>query len=265
MSFEEITEEFPWVRYSKKLKENIFNPSCAGYFITEESEKRNLRLVEGKGGAVKDGNFVHLYWLVDKEEGLILDAKFQAYGQSALIGAAEACCQLCIGKNYDQATRLSTELIDRQMRDKQDSVAFPRETFPHLNLVLEAIEDAAQQCTDIPLPTAYIASPVPTTSDLGEGEPYPGWDELPLKKKIGVIEMVLDKDVRPYIALDAGGVEVLNLLNDREVIISYQGSCTSCYSAVGTTLSYIQQTLRHRVHPDITVTPDLESSSPYPA
>lgn len=89
--------------------------------------------------------------------------------------------------------------------------------------------------------------------------------DLSLKEKIAVIEHVLDEDVRPYIALDAGGVEVLNLLNDHEVIITYQGTCTSCYSSVGTTLSYIQETLRRKVHPDLSVIPDVDFTSPYPA
>ncbi|MEC7839222.1 MAG: iron-sulfur cluster assembly scaffold protein [Chlamydiota bacterium] len=264
MSFEEITEQFPWARYSRKLKEKISNPRCVGFFTTEECEERGVRLAVGAEGSVADGNVIKIFWMVDKEDGCIIDARFQAYGQSALIGAGEAACEACVGKNYDQATRMTTDLIDRQMRDKQDAQAFPRETFPHLNLALEAIEAAAGQCTDIPLPSAYVAPPVPTGGAPGEGKPYPGWEELPLKKKIAVIEAVLDEDVRPFIAMDAGGVEVLNLLNDRELIITYQGTCTSCYSAVGTTLSYIQQTLRSKVHPEITVVPDLEFDSPYP-
>jgi len=212
MTFEEITQEFPWYRYSKKLQAKIAKPRAAGFFTPEETEERGLRLVEAQEGKTEDGNALRLYWMVDRNDGTIVDARFQVYGQSALIGAAEAGCEACIGKNYDQASRLSTELIDRQMRDKQDALAFPREAFPHLNLVLEAIESCAQQCTDIPLPTSYIAPPIPDDIAQSEGEGYPGWETLSLKTKIAVIEKVLDEDVRPYIALDAGGVEVLNLL-----------------------------------------------------
>lgn len=248
---------FPWMRYSRKLVAKIENPRCAGYFTKEEAEARNVRLAEGKEGSIKDGNGIILYWLVDKDDGIIIDSKFQVYGQSALIGAAEATCELLVGKNYGQARRISTELIDKQVRDKSDTPAFPKETYPHLNLILEAIDVAAEQCTDIPFADTYVAAPVP--ADIGEviAGGYPGWMELTLKKKIAVIEQVLDQDVRPYIALDAGGVSVLNLLNDKELIIAYQGSCTSCYSSIGTTLSYIQQVLRAKVHPDIVVVPDI--------
>lgn len=258
MGLTTLTQPFPWTRYSKKLISKIDNPRCAGYFTKEESEARGMQLAEGIEGRVEDGNCVCLYWLVDKDDGIIVDAKFQVFGQSALIGAAEVACDLLVGKNYDQATRVSADLIDRQVRDKSEEPAFPRETYPHLNLVLGAIEIAAEQCTDIPFADTYVAPPVPTIpGEVVEGG-YPGWIDLPLKKKITVIEEVLNQDVRPYIALDAGGVEVINLLNDKEVVIAYQGSCTSCYSSVGTTLSYIQQVLRNKVHPSLVVVPDFD-------
>ena len=257
MRLEELIRPFPWASYSKKLANKIDNPRNGGLFTAEDAEARAMRLAVGMEGSIIDGNCVQLYWLVDKDDGIIVDSKFQVYGQSALIGAAEVACELLVGKNYDQARRISAELIDRQVRDRSETEAFPRETFPHLNLVVGAIELAADQCTDLPLADSYVAPPVPTGIGEITGNGYPGWMELPLKKKLAVIEQVLDQDVRPYIALDAGGVEVLNLIQDKEVVIAYQGSCTSCYSAVGTTLSYIQQVLRAKVHPGLSVTPEM--------
>ena len=258
MTLEGWKSSFPWYRYSKKLIAEIEQPRNMGVFEQAESEARLMHLAIGFDGKVEDGNFIQLYWLVDKDDGIIVDCKFQAFGQSALLGAAEAVCEILVGKNYDQAKRVGAELIDRHLRDRSEETAFPKETHPHLNLVIGAIDHAAEQCVGIPFAETYVTPPMPTS--MGEVIPggYPGWMELPLKKKIAVIEDVLDRDIRPYIALDAGGVEVLNLLQDREVIISYQGSCTSCYSAVGTTLSFIQQTLRNKVHPELVVVPDLD-------
>lgn len=257
-SFSHLIHPFPWSQYSKKLTAKIENPRSIGFFTPEEAEERGMRLASGKAGRIEDGNALKIYWLVDKEDGMIVDARYQAFGQSALIGACEAASELLVSKNYDQAKRLTADLIDKQLRDKDNEPAFPKETHPHLNLVLEAIEEASETCTDLPLPDLYVAPPVP--HDIGEvlEGGYPGWLELPLKKKLLVIEEVLDRDIRPYIALDAGGVEVLNLLNDKEVVITYQGSCTSCYSSIGTTLSYIQQVLKAKVHPQLTVVPDID-------
>lgn len=252
-----VSQAFIWTRYSKKLTAKIERPRSAGFFTKEQSEARGMRLAIGEEGRREEGNMVRLYWLVDVDDGIIVDSRFQVYGQSALIGAAEAACELIIGKNYDQAKRIGTELLDKQLRDRNDDPAFPKETYPHLNLILSAIENASEQCTDLPLAMSYVAPPAP--HDIGEvlEGGYPGWAELPIKKKIALIEEVIARDIRPYIELDAGGVEVLNLINDREVIIAYQGSCTSCFSATGTTLSYIQQVLKAKVHPDIIVIPDL--------
>jgi len=104
---------------------------------------------------------------------------------------------------------------------------------------------------------SYVAPPAPfDIGEIREGG-YPGWVDLTIKQKIALIEEVVASDIRPYIELDAGNVQILNLLNDREVIIAYQGSCTSCFSATGTTLSYIQQILRAKLHPELIVIPDL--------
>jgi len=260
MGLSALTTTFPWSRYSKKLASKIEKPRNIGFFTNEEAEARDMRLVESTEGSLEEGNMLRLYWLVDKDDGIIVDAKFQVFGQSVLLGAAEITCELVIGKNYDQARRISADLIDKQVRDKSDVSAFPKETYPHLNLVLGALDMAADQCMDIPMATSYVAPPMPL--DIGEVREggYPGWTELSLKQKIGVIEEVLNNDIRPYIALDGGGVEVLNLI-ENELIITYQGSCTSCYSSVGTTLSYIQQILRAKVHPELVVAPDMPNTA----
>lgn len=227
--------------------DKIENPRCFGRF----SDREGMRVVIGREGYIDDGNAILLFWLVDESDGMIVDARFQLFGQSALIAAAEVACELLVGKNYDQAKRISADLIDMRLRDHPDEPAFPEETWPHLNLVIDAIDDAVEQCLDIPLASNYV-SPVPHV----EGEAYPGWEELPLEKKIAVLEEVIEKEIRPYIELDAGGIEILKL-EGNELTIAYQGACTSCFSAIGATLSTIQQIIQNKVHPDLRVTPDM--------
>lgn len=249
---------YPWSRYSKKLSIRIERPLHVGLYSQASASERGMRLVEGIAGGAQEGNFVCLYLLVDESDGVIADAKFQVYGQSALIGAADIACELLIRKNYDQSRRISSDLIDKQVRDRKEVSAFPEETYAHINLVLGAIDDAADKCMDIPLADSYVAPPM-TDSDINSDEArvYPGWDSLNPKQQISVIEEVIANDIRPYIELDAGGIEVLNFLGNRELIIAYKGSCTSCHSATGATLSAIQQILRMKVHPEIVVIPDM--------
>lgn len=242
-----MNELFPWHRYSRKMIEKIENPRCFGRFSNQEG----MRAVIGREGYVDDGNAIILFWLVDESDGMIVDARFQLFGQSALIAAAEVVCELLIGKNYDQAKRIGADLIDKQLRDHPDRPAFPEETWAHLNLVIDAIDDGVEQCFDIPLGSTYT-SPVPHV----DGEAYPGWEELTNEKKIAVLEEVIKNEIRPYIELDAGGIEIAKF-EGNELTISYQGACTSCFSSIGATLSTIQQIIQSKVHPDLTVTPDM--------
>lgn len=249
---------YPWTRYSKKLSQRIERPMHVGSYTEDAAKERGMRLAHGIAGEISEGNCVNLYLLVDEFDGVIADAKFHVYGQSALIGAADAVCELLIRKNYDQARRISTDLIDNQLRDRKEIASFPEETYAHINLVLSAVDEAADQCMDIPLADSYVAPPM-TDSDIysGEARVYPGWDTLNPKQQISVIEEVIASDIRPYIELDAGGIEVLSFLHNRDLTIAYKGSCTSCHSATGATLSAIQEILRMKVHPDIVVIPDM--------
>ena len=254
MSHRKFTLSFPWARYSKKLTHKIENPRHGGFFTHAEAQERSMRLVIGKGGELEDGNCIHLFLLIDECDGVIADAKFQVFGQSALIGAAEAACEVLIRKNYDQARRLTADLIDKQVRDKNEIAAFPEETYAHLNLVLEAIEQASDQCMDIPFAEAYVSTPLEARMEIGSG--YPGWKDLSREQKITVIEEVIATEIRPYIELDAGGVKILDLVNDQELIIAYEGACTSCYSATGATLNAIQEILRTKVDAGLIIIPD---------
>ncbi len=257
MTLDAATKLFPWALYTKKLSSRIETPYCSGVFTQEDADSRAMHLAVGTSGSLSDGNIIRYYWLVDPQDGVIIDARFQLYGDSALIGAAEVGCELSVGKNYDQARRISAELIDRHVQEKGSEVGFPKETWGHINLIIEALDEAAAGCEGIPLAEEYVAPPITAQPiDVTVGG-WPGWQELSLKQKLKVIEEVLDRDVRPFIEMDAGGVQVLNLIENRELIIAYQGTCTTCHSSTGATLSYIQQVLRAKVHPDLFVTPNL--------
>jgi NifU-like protein len=244
------------MRYSRKLIQKIEHPRHVGEMTSQDAQERGMRLAVGTAGSLAVQGMVRLFLFVDEMDGVIADVKFQAFGPSSLIGAAEAASELLIRKNYDQALRISADLIDKQVRDKSEIAAFPREAFTHLNLVLEAIEEAAEKCLDIPFAESYVPTPLEPSSHAS-GKGYPGWKELSDKQKIALIEEVIDKEIRPYIELDAGGIRIVNLIDNRELIIAYEGACTSCHSATGATLNAIQEILRARIDSQLTVVPDL--------
>ena len=239
---------------SKKLKSRIENPKNPGFFKEQDAKARAMRLAIGQAGDLKKGNIVSLYLLVDEIDGVIADAKFQVFGEPPLIGASDAACEILLRKNYNQARRVSAELIDKYLQDKEGEPAFPQKASLHLNLVIDAIDEAANKCMDIPISDNYMAPPL--SYETMENAEYPNWNNLSAEQKCQVINEVVVKEILPYIELDAGGVEVQKV-SGNEVHIAYSGSCTSCHSATGATLDAIQQLLRTKIYPDLVVVPDM--------
>ncbi|MCF7852573.1 MAG: NifU family protein [Simkaniaceae bacterium] len=249
---------FTWSRYSKALKASILYPHNAGTITPEDAQMSEMRLLSGSAGRLKDGNFAKIYLLIDEEDGLIADAKFQAFGDSALIGSLQILCNFVLRKNYDQASRMTADLIDKQVREREDQNAFPPETYPHLNLALSALMEALEGCQDIPFAINYVP-PVPFDREKGNEAPaFPHFNDLNDAQKKAIIEEVIEKDIRPYIELDAGGVEITKI-DGYQITITYQGNCTSCYSATGATLSAIQSHLQTKVNENIAVIPDTST------
>ena len=76
-------------------------------------------------------------------------------------------------------------------------------------------------------------------------------DETEMLKKINEI---LDQRVRPALAGDGGGLEVLGL-DSNKLTIRYQGACGSCPSAIRGTMVAIENLLRREINPLIEVLP----------
>jgi len=235
---------------SKKLLEKLDRLKFVGYFTLKQAEEKHLRLVTGREG------MLCFYWLVDEADGVIADAKFQAFGSPMLVAIGETVSELCLRKNYDQVSRITADLIDQHVRDKKDLPAFPKEAFGFLNQALSAVDRAVHQCIDIPFAATFDTTPIEYDfAEIPGG--LPGWAEFPLEKKRAILEEVIAKEIRPYVELDAGGIQVLELRKETEVVIRYEGSCTTCPSSSGSTLSAIQKILKARVHPSLEVVAEM--------
>ena len=233
-----------WLKYPPKLVSRLMNLRNGGKF----SEDKGMRLVSGRAGERREGNVVTIHLLVDPEDGVVADARFQAFGDTALVAAADIACDVVLRKNVAQAKRMNAEVIEQKIQPG----VFPEETANHLNLVLAAIEEACEECSD--LEVVDLQTPI-AMDELGKLDDL-DWESLSKEERIGVIAAVIEKDIQPYVSLDAGGVKVVDLKEGNEVIIAYEGTCTSCYSATGSTLSAIQQILRTKIDAGLVVTPD---------
>ena len=78
------------------------------------------------------------------------------------------------------------------------------------------------------------------------------YHQLSDDEKVIIIEAVLDESVRPALANDGGGLEVIEV--DGQIVrIRYQGACGGCPSSTGGTLRVIENHLRSQLDPEIKV------------
>jgi len=76
--------------------------------------------------------------------------------------------------------------------------------------------------------------------------------DLPDEEKKRIIDSLMDEIIRPALANDGGGLELLSL-EGNEVRIKYQGACGSCPSSTGGTLAAIQRALKGYLDPNLVV------------
>ena len=160
-----MIEQFPWATYSTKLVKSIIHPLYAGKI---EKSKEGYRLCTSE-----EPGLLRIYLLVNEADGIIVDAKFQAFGETLLIGSAEIACELLIEKNYAQAKRISAELIEKSAEDRPLKKGFPKEAAPYINLVLDTLDLALSQCEGLPMPEEFLVTPV-DLSDLKRRVPQLG-------------------------------------------------------------------------------------------
>jgi Fe-S cluster biogenesis protein NfuA len=72
------------------------------------------------------------------------------------------------------------------------------------------------------------------------------------EEQVGHVNRILDEMVRPGLAGDGGGLDLLGI-EGHTVRIHYEGACGSCPSATSGTLMYIEGALQRKAHPELTV------------
>ncbi|HEY8461563.1 MAG TPA: NifU family protein [Blastocatellia bacterium] len=99
-----------------------------------------------------------------------------------------------------------------------------------------------------------LAEPIraaPTVSEPLDQTQAPSYTpgENPLLDRIN---QVLDERIRPGLAGDGGGIEII-ALDGKKLLIRYQGACGSCPSSIGGTMMAIEYMLKEEVDPEIEV------------
>lgn len=72
------------------------------------------------------------------------------------------------------------------------------------------------------------------------------------EEQVGHVNRILDEMVRPGLAGDGGGLDLVGI-EGTTVRVHYEGACGTCPSATSGTLMFIEGALQRKAHPELTV------------
>jgi NifU-like protein len=239
------------VSYEEPFYKKSHLVNFLGSFDDTEAKAKDMKLCAGYEES-QTGDRFKLFILVDKSDGVIADVRFKLYAKSCFYLVLEALCELILLKSYPQALKVSAALIESKLK-KDVKKPLPKGFDEAINLSLFALDEALKSCSDIPVDEKELITPLENGESSFE---VPNWMNLELKTQLHILEEVIAKDIRPYIELDEGGIEIVSLKEGIFLTIGYKGACTTCHASTGSTLTAIQQILRSKVFPALVVIPD---------
>ena len=248
-----MMEPFAWNSYTKKMHEFLRRPMSIG---TIKSAPHEMLLCTAESGSMEEGNWYEIMLIIDTTDGQVADVKYRFFGPTILLVTLEAISRYAMRKHVKQVQHLTPEIIDRSLRDQDGQPAYKERQTPYLLFVLEGVFQALESVPEMES-TTYVTPLEPTGNLFAPA--HENWMELEEPQRLLILEKAFEEQIRPYLAIDEGGVKILGIEDHTKIKIAYSGNCTSCYSAIGGTLSGIQSLLQERVYKPLTVIPDMSN------
>ncbi|MEC8306738.1 MAG: NifU family protein [Chlamydiota bacterium] len=233
-----------WKEYSQQAISRILSPRHVGCFPPERGEGQGVRSL-----MVREGKSM-LSALVDEEDGRFIDVRFLMTGPSHLVAMLDLLCEEIVGKDILQVGRFTVHFLDQRLRDPGGGISLPQELSGDWNHILMLLDSLCEGCIGILPGEPMLHLP----KEEKEGTPLSQWDGMDKSERMRHILDLLDREIAPYVALDGGGVRLIDLRGS-EVDIAYEGACVSCPASLGSTLEAIQKLLRKKVEPNLVVVP----------
>lgn len=242
-------------KYSEKFRRMASSPSHRGAIFQEDAAQKGMALIEAKEKDIK------IYWLITPDSDKIYSAKFFTYGGTESVAIGEALSSLVKGRTVNEAAALKAADVEESLRDDPRSPAVAGGKMDIFNIAETLVEKAVESYPEakaiaLARAAAKGADAKPSVDYDALTEKTREWLSLDKAEQVKKIESVLDGKVRDYLQFDGGDVSVIDVVDSREVIVEYQGTCGSCASSYGSTLAVIEQTLRDEIFEDIRVTPN---------
>lgn len=203
-----------------------------------DANARDGRLIATSHGASHGKDHIDLTVIVGADERIV-DVKYRSLASGLDLVAFDIVAELMTGCAADDLAAIDGAACARWLQEHGEQPAhIPAElqerTFPVLTKLAVAMRGgAAEEDGEAEAAPAKLS----TASQLP-------WEDIGLFEKVRRVEEVLDGQVRPMLATDGGGIELVDL-RDNELVVQYNGACGSCSSSIGGTMMFIEDTLQN--------------------
>jgi NifU-like protein len=268
--------------YTDEVKEHFLNPRNIGAIEDADGV--------GEVGSLACGDALKLTLKVD-ENDRIVDAKFQTFGCASAIASSSALTEMVKGLTLDEAAKISNDDIADFLgglpKEKMHCSVMGRDALEkaisHYRGEAEKKVEGNIVCecfgvTDIEIERILKEQHLDTIASVtdfvkaggGCGKCHDNIQEIinqvtgserPVKKKpvkltniqkIKLIEETLDREIRPELEKDAGGIELVDV-DGNQVFVKLRGACATCNVSQVTLKHYVEAKLREFVTPELEV------------
>jgi len=132
-----------WDEYSDKVTTLMNNPLNQGEITEEEAAANGHKLIVADFGAESCGDAVRLYWEINPENDVIVNAKFKSFGCGTAIASSDMMVELCMGKTVDQAVKITNIDVEVALRDEPNTPAVPPQKMHCSVMAYDVIKKAA--------------------------------------------------------------------------------------------------------------------------
>ena len=268
--------------YTDKVKDHFLNPRNVGVIDNADGV--------GEVGSLACGDALKLTFKLD-DNGKIDDVKFQTFGCASAIASSSALTEMLKGLSIEEASKITNDDIAKYLGDLpkekmhcsvmgrdalEKAIAFYRgekEKKIDGEIVCECFG-----VTDKEVERAVQENSLKTIEDVtgyvkaGGGcgnchdriqeiiDSIIGTDHPVVKKpakltniqKIKLIEETLEREIKPALQKDGGGIELIDV-DGNTVMVRLCGTCASCSASQVTLKNYVETKLQELVTPDLIV------------
>jgi NifU-like protein len=268
--------------YTDKVKDHFLNPRNVGVIENADGV--------GEVGSLACGDALKLTFKLD-DNGKIDDVKFQTFGCASAIASSSALTEMLKGLSIEEASKITNDDIAKYLGDLpkekmhcsvmgrdalEEAIAFYRgekekkidgeivcECFGVTDKEIERAvqENSLKTIEDV---TGYVKAgggcgnchdriQEIIDSIIGTDQPIV---KKPIKltniQKIKLIEETLEREIKPALQKDGGGIELIDV-DGNTVIVRLCGTCASCSASQVTLKNYVESKLQELVTPDLIV------------